>query len=598
MTRDGVSQQAQRDRVHGVIALDTPASPPEVWRARLARLARLSRLAARPQFSVAVSLVIFALSLGVGVYQAGTNSVWLDEAFSVEFSQLPWTVLWTYIWGVEAHMGLYYVLLRGWIWLLSQVGFAPTELAIRLPSLICVASSAVIVYQFGRRFLGNLAGVMSALLFLMNFLVLIQGNEARSYGMQLLFVCASWYAMVRALSDGASRRWWIAYAVFGSLQIYAQLFSVLILGAQMAAFLCLFALGPHWRANMRRDAKWMAISVACILTVSAPILSDALLHGGGNGWIPPAQWSDLVALFNPLGGGMLSLTPLLIAIGVLELALVLLARAPGGGRQGATTARVNRLLGGHPPTLQPIAGSTAPALAILALCCWLALPIMLAFVLTQPSLNIHLFHYAYFAICAPAYCLLAGLCVAVTRWRYAQVILALVLIAFSLRVLPTAQDSSNYDAWHASALWLEQQYTPGDGIICVPDTWCAVPLDYYLFAYPSQAHFDSDSPGAWVWAQEISNPTTADALAAYTAQHDRVFLVTYNRTDFGAASLQDQQIASVKSWLTAHDWQARSFSASTYLSTITVTMYVRLPTSNASSHQVAHNQVALEPRRR
>lgn len=583
MMRNRSKFQASGDPVAGVIALDS-ASQRQTSHSEQAAGLHGWREAIRLRMSVVISLAIFALSLGVGVYQASANSIWLDEAYAVGLSQLNWATLWSYLWGIEAHMGFYYVLLRGWTWLLGAVGLAPTEFAIRLPSLICVALSAVIVYQFGRRFLGDLAGVVGALLFLTNFLVLVQGDEAREYGLETLFVCAAWYALVAALADdGHSRRWWMLYIVFGTLQIYAEVFSALILIAQVATFVCLFALGAQWRARARRSAVGMVVSVAVILRLSTPILYDALLHGSGNGWVPPAQLSDLAALFSPLGGGIQLFALLLLAIGLLELTVALLDRPPMADWWVGASARLNRLLGGRAPTLLPASRSSVVALAVVALTCWFALPILLAFSLTQPRLNLHLFNYQYFAISAPAYCLIAGLCVAVTRWRFAQVILVTVLIVFSLRLLPIAQSSANYDTWHASALWLEQRYTAGDGIVCVPDTWCAIPMDYYLFAYPSAAHFDSDSPGAWNWQQQISNPTTPEALASYAAEHDRIFLVSNSRIDFGAASAQQQQMAAATSWFSEHAWKATSFTSSTYLSTITITLYTRAPSSGGAA---------------
>ncbi|HZC05986.1 MAG TPA: glycosyltransferase family 39 protein, partial [Ktedonobacterales bacterium] len=440
----------------GTAVLDSAPTHQRTKRSQRAWGRRGNHLPTPPRIDAVISLAIFALSLAVGSYQAFANSVWLDEAYAVSLSQLRWSTLWRYLWGIEAHMGFYYVALRGWIWLLSVGGVAPTEFAVRLPSLVCVALSAVIVYQLGRRFLGDITGVMGALLFLMNFLVLVQGNEARQYGLQLLFVCASWYALVAALAHGASRwRWWAVYAALVTLQLYAEVFSLVIVGAQLATVVCLLALGPRWRARVWRSADAMALSIACALLLAAPVLYDALLHGSGTGWIPPARLSDFAALFNPLGGGVEPFAPLLLAIGLLELSIVALARAPLTGRWADASARLTTLLGGRAPALFSDGhrggkgrDSAAPdvPLVVVALVCWLAFPILLAFFLTQPGLNLHLFNYAFFAICAPAYCLLAGLCVARVRWRYAQVILVVVLIAFSLRVVPTARDSANYDA--------------------------------------------------------------------------------------------------------------------------------------------------------
>lgn len=585
MMRDGMPHQAhRREPSQSAITLDPTAPPKQLGQREQPKQAPrtgIGRLSVDPRSHIVLSLVIFALSLGVCLYQTVPNSVWLDEAYSVGLSQLSWSTLWSYVWGIEAHTGLYYVALRGWIWLAGTVGVAPTELVVRLPSLICVALSAVIVYQFGRRFLSFPVGIVGASLFLMNFLVLVQGDEARNFGVQLLFVCASWYALVAALTNWEPRRWWIAYVALGTLQIYAEAFSLVIIGAQVATFVCLFALRPDWRARVRSSVVAMTVSLACIFLLTTPILYDVLLHGSGNGWIPPAHPSDLVALIGLLGGGITLLAPLLLAIGVIELAIPLLAHRPATAH---FASRLSWLLGDHTPPLlrRPTARSADLPIVVIALVCWLALPILIAYFITQPYLNAHIFNYLYFAVCAPAYCLLAGLCIAVTRWQFVQVILVVVLITFSLRVLPTAQSSANYGAWRDPAVWLEQHYQVGDGVVCVPDTWCAIPLDYYFLAYPSQAHLDPNSPGAWDWEGQTSNPTSAEALASYASQHDRIFLVTYDRTDFGAASPQRQQVDAVRFWLKAHAWQGASFTSSTYLATITVTLYTRAPPGNAA----------------
>jgi hypothetical protein len=570
--------QEQRDLTSGAMALDPSAADHQT---RQRTTTRRLRWDSRLRINIAMSVSLFVLSLGVCLYQARTNSVWLDEALSVGFSQLRWPVLWHFIWGAEANMGLYYVLLRGWIWALGVAGLAPTESVIRLPSLICVALSSVVVFQFGQRFVSKVAGISGALLFLTSFLALVQGDEARAYGPQLLLVCASWYALVAALADRTSRRWWVLYVVFATLQVYVQVFSLVIVGAQLIAFVCLLALGSNWRARAMRAAPAMAVSTACISVLVAPIVYDVLLYGGGNDWIPPAYPSDLVALFNPLGGGIASLAPLLFAIGLLELAIVLLALAPASGAWADASSRLSHLVGGRTPPLLRDARAAKLPLAAVALACWLILPLLIAYLLTQPGLNAHLFHYSNFAVCVPAYCLLVGLCVAITRWRFVQVILVAILLIFSLRTLPTARDSANYDAWRAPALWLEQHYAIGDGLVCVPDTWCAIPMDYYLLAYRSQAHFDGDSPGAWDWAAQTTVPTTADTLAAYASQHNHIFLVSYSRYAFGGTSAQAQQLALVEGWLDSHYQRSLSSSSSTYLSTITVTLFTRDSSSTA-----------------
>jgi mannosyltransferase len=530
----------------------------------------------RVRLDLVLAAVLGLLALGAGLYQVDGNSLWLDEAFAARLALLPWPVLWNYIWGPYSHSALYLVLLHVYLYFTSLVGIAPTEFVVRLPSVICVALSTMVVFRFGWQFVGKAAATLGTTIYLLSFLVLQQGDQVGSAGLELLVVSLSWYTLLAALTEESEWQWWLAYVLMATLQVYIQFFGILVLAAQVATFVFLRLLPSGYRDRARRAAIQVALSLLAVLLLASPILYDAIANPSADGWIPVAQPSTIEPYLVVLAGSAASLVPLLAALGLLELLVVAGHYLASPSNISARfTSWLRHALGGRDPSPSNSDMPGGPLVGIVALCLWLALPIVLAYAFTQPYLNAHLFFYTYFGPLAAAYCLLAGFCVTVARWRYVQVIAAFVLIFLTVQSVPTAHTSANFDAWRPPALWLEQSYVEGDGIICTPAVECAVPLDYYFAAYPSQAHFDAESPGAFDWQAHMSNPTDTAALAAYAAHHQRLFLVSYSRPDSGPGSVEAAQNAAVQGWLDQHDRVWQQTSASTYLSTITVTLYVR-----------------------
>ena len=156
---------------------------------------------------------------------------------------------------------------------------------------------------------------------------------------------------------------------------------------------------------------------------------------------------------------------------------------------------------------------------------WFVLPIVIAFALTQPRLNLHLFSTRYLAVVVPPLCLLAGLGVSAVRWRAVQAVLAIGLVVVALPQLLHYYDSPHLQDIASAARWIEARYQPGDGIICAPAVECAIPIEYYLEADKTAAHFDSDSPGRFSWDGGRTVSLDETAVLDYAARHQRVFFV-------------------------------------------------------------------------
>ena len=452
--------------------------------------------------------LLVAIASALAVFHRINFSAWFDETYSYGMVTQPLHLMLTrWTWGSESNMVLYYLVLKAWLGLTGLFGIAPNEIVLRMPSALAAVGAAVMVYLLGRRLFGRVAGLVAAGLFLMNFLQMILAQMARSYSLELLLLGISWYALFAALDRRASaRRWWIVFVVSSVLSVYAALFSGLVLASQAAALAVLLILPGPWRERVRASLRPAVASFVTTSVLIAPIAFDAAVHGGPI-WVPPVNLHAITGFFLFIGGGSRRYELLVFGAAALGFALALFA-LPGAGALAAITRARPDAFG-----------------AALAMASWFVVPIVIAFALTQPRLNLHLFFSRYLVIVVPPLCLLAGLGVSALRWRLAQAVLAvgLVLVAWPalLHYYPLAQVQDI----RGPVQWIEQRYQPGDGIICDPSIQCGIPVEYYLEANRGAAHFDADSPGRFSWVGDPTVPVDRQSVLDYAARHQRVFFV-------------------------------------------------------------------------
>ncbi len=496
-------------------------------------------------------LLLLLASLVAYGHALGAPSLWFDEAFSVELARQPLPRLWQAIWGPEPNMELYYLLLHVWLRGAALLGLAPTELVVRLPSALCAACSVPVLFLLGRRFLGSLAGAVAALLYLFDYSTLVYAQQTRAYALQLLLLLLSWYELVHLLIPGRRRPgWWCLYVAATVLACYAQLFSLLVFGAQVVAVVGLLLLPSDWREGLRRC--WRSLGAALLICVPAVIpLLLVSLQGSRTGWLPAPHLHDLFNLLPFMVGGnaWLSLSILLVcglAVMLIPLAALLLLgqpTPPAGQRDMAVDFLVT-------------SRERLPLLWLLL--CWFALPVLMSFVVSQGSLR--LFSARYLVVVIPPLCLLMALGLVSLRLRLLQGLFTVLLLALTLMTGLGYYGHAQIEDWRTAALWLQHHYQPGDGLVCY-DTiqGCQTSLEYYFAAYPvSGAHFTDDAPGNLLSWQTSSGfaalGRSADAaldigaVAAYARQHTRLFYIVGRVPDQQGADRVNQVVA----WLDAH----------------------------------------------
>lgn len=504
--------------------------------------------------TVFICIALFIIAMGFNLYQIGSPSIWFDEALSVTRAQQSLPVLFKIVSVTQPNMALYYFVLHFWLSFTSLLGAHPTELVVRFPSALFSAIDTLILYFLARRFFGSLVAIFAALFYLLNTLQLTYAQETRSYTLQLLFLSLSWYSLCVLFSSDLSRRrarnWWICFVLSSALAMYSQLFSELVLATQAVAIVLLFAIPNAWRSRIRKQIRPLLISWVCIGILIAPILYASRV-GSKTGWLPIPTLSSIYHLFLTISEESLLLLGLFgLAIG-LGLLVALVSALPQGRDQLQQIALIPKDETAAKQWQRRFLQFLPLALFLL---CWMLCPVAISYIVSQKSTR--LFSPRYLVVIVPALVLLVALGIAVLRWRVVQIVLGLCLLLLCLRYVPGYYKSAQVEDWRTGTQWLQQNYQPGDGLICYDNSQgCAADIEYYLQAYPhGDAHFDADSPGYFPWVDydttnRLGNYQQAldiNAIQAYGAGHPRIFF------GIGRASVNASNVKPVIQWLNEH----------------------------------------------
>ncbi|MDQ2905509.1 MAG: glycosyltransferase family 39 protein [Chloroflexota bacterium] len=482
----------------------------------------------RPGIDWLLAGIIGIVALGLNLYRIGAPSLWFDEILSVERARQSLPVLWKIVTTTQPNMALYYFFLHGWLNFTALFGLHATEAVVRFPSAIFAAMASIVVFLLGRRFLGRVGGLTAAGLYVLNDLQLVYAQETRSYAMQLVLLCLAWYALLIVLTTGRhQKRWLVCYVLAMTLSVYVHFFSLLLLFAQALALGALLLLPTPWRERTRQRLRPLIVSLLSIGILVTPMLIASRV-GSKTDWIPIPNLKDVIHLFLTIGDDSPIYVFFLAVFIALGLAVTMLTFRSEGRR---LLQRASFIRGGDDTQITHYQQFLPLALMLL---CWLVVPIVASYVISQKST--HLFLSRYLVTVVPALFLLVGIGLVVIRWRIVKVVLVFCLLLFAMRYVPTYYASAQVEEWNTASHWLEQHYQSGDGMVCYNTVQgCQVGIEYYFYAYPtpSKAHFDADSPGSfpWVGYDTTNIPGDSDkaldhnALQTYASKHSRVFFI-------------------------------------------------------------------------
>jgi len=256
----------------------------------------------------------------------GHASLWIDELFSVYWSQLDLGFLVGQGARVETNPPGYYILLHGWMDL-----FGTTESAIRALSGLVSVATVLVVYGIGRMMFDRPTARLAGLFMAVNPLSIMFAQEARSHALSALIdgvglLSLAGYARHRQIIGRRSWPWLAAFVLAMIASASVHYTSLLFVAA------CFGAIGLQVLAQRPFPAGeaivWTAAGLLVMLALTPLLILAASLSGSNNlVWIPPpTAWSVLgffVYLLFPLPqsnpfltGTLLALATLLIGAGL------------------------------------------------------------------------------------------------------------------------------------------------------------------------------------------------------------------------------------------------------------------------------------------
>jgi O-antigen/teichoic acid export membrane protein len=159
-----------------------------------------------------------------------TRGIWLDEATSITQAQMPLGKLLDTLRTTDVHPPLHHLIL----WALAHVA-GTSELVMRAPSILAGAALVPVLYGLARELYDERAGLLAAGMGAVAPFLVWYSQEARMYGLFMLFASLAMLGQLRALRRN-ERRDWALYGVATVLLIWTQYFSVLFTLAQQAVF--------------------------------------------------------------------------------------------------------------------------------------------------------------------------------------------------------------------------------------------------------------------------------------------------------------------------------------------------------------------------
>jgi hypothetical protein len=354
-----------------------------------------------------------------------------DELVSLEIAGLGPRAFADYVFGVESNMALYHALLALWLKLGGD------EAWVRLPSMAFAVATLPFLYVLGRRLFDSTTAVLAVFLMSVNVSFVGYARDARSYTLVLLLLTASAFFLVRAVQEDRTRDW-VGWALLVALAVWAHLFAVLVVFAQVAWLLLERESIPRRRA---------LLAVGGVAALVAPLLL-ALIAGHQGAQL---DWLDRPGLRQLPGLGEWFVesraTFVLYAVGLVA-ALIFALRA-----------------------------RDLRASAFLLF--WLFGPPTIAFVVSFIADPVYL--YRYFLMCLPALVLLVAAGFARLRPFWLGIALAAVACALSVRTVEGCRPDCKirYDEWETAVADLQVRARPGDAIVVYPQE-VRTPLDHYL----------------------------------------------------------------------------------------------------------------------
>jgi mannosyltransferase len=408
----------------------------------------------RHQIALVLSLILL-ISLFLRFYDLGTESLWLDEAVSIEESSLS-------VQDMAASSNqppLYFLLLRGWIHL-----FGASEAAIRSLSAIFGVLAVWLIFLAGKALFSPRVGLTGAFLASIAYFPIYHSQEARAYSLLLFLSLLSYWLFIKIIKTG--KKWFYpAYLLTGLLLVYTHFYGLFIIFSQVVFFLVFF---KQFKAQ-----RWPFIATIAVIVLSLIPFFWLLKHNissiVGNGfWLPRPGFSHIRENFTNFSGTgstryvILVLFILLAILGIWAVRQVEVKFSQGKAKKQR----------GNPVWQTRLESPQTITLLLL----WLCVPVLIPFIESQVMTPIYQAKYTIGAF--PAFCLLIANGLNNIRWRWVFYAVLVLIVVLSSIGLSTYYRYDVKEQWREAASLVDSNAQPGD-VIVICEGYYRSAFDYY-----------------------------------------------------------------------------------------------------------------------
>lgn len=206
-------------------------------------------------------VVLFGAGFILRFFNLGFNSLWLDEATTLNYALKGYSEIWSSVQN-EFHPPLFY-----WIEHFMLI-FGESEFILRFMPALFGALAIPVFYLIGREAINREVGIISALLVTVSPFQIYYSQDARSYTMILLFFSISLLAYIYA-SKSRDLKWWIIFGVASAVAFWSHYYTIIGTGV-----IVLHAIATRYKDIMenKQFRNGFLISIVAFIIISIPLL--------------------------------------------------------------------------------------------------------------------------------------------------------------------------------------------------------------------------------------------------------------------------------------------------------------------------------------
>jgi uncharacterized membrane protein len=221
--------------------------------------------------------ILFIVFLGIAIFLRIINitseQLWIDEGGSISYAKSSLNIFWTRIIN-DIHPPLYYVILKGWIFI-----WGDSVASCRLLSAIFSILTLPILYFIGKEIKDERLGLIIIFLYSISPFSIYYANEVRSYSLIHLLFTISLYFAIKCIKTPNISKNYTFIGIIGTLLIYTHYIGIIYL---VGLFLGIFII------NKRHKSVYKNIFISTLIIALSYIpwvpfaINDAL--GGAAGY--------------------------------------------------------------------------------------------------------------------------------------------------------------------------------------------------------------------------------------------------------------------------------------------------------------------------